>query len=103
MWKHKRPSIAKEILKKEVEHEKLGSLTSDYTQRYSHQKSMILAQKQKYGLVEQDRKARNKSVHLWSNNLWHLMQLYIKKKTNPNDPNQKFSEGLNRHVSKEDR
>ena len=80
MWKHKRPSIAKEILKKEVEHEKLGSLTSDYTQRYSHQKSMILAQKQKYGLVEQDRKARNKSVHLWSNNLWHLMQLYIKKK-----------------------
>ena len=33
-----------------------GSLTSDYIQGYSNQDSMVLAQKQKYGSMEQDRK-----------------------------------------------
>ena len=32
---------------------------------YSHQDSMVLAQKQKYRPMEQDRKARNKPMHLW--------------------------------------
>ena len=31
----------------------------------SHQDSMVLAQKQKYKPVEQDRKPRNKPMHLW--------------------------------------
>ena len=34
-------------------------------QSYSHQDSMVLAQKQKYRAMEQDRKPRNKSMHLW--------------------------------------
>ena len=34
-------------------------------QSYSHQDSMVLAQKQKYTPVEQDRKPRNKPMHLW--------------------------------------
>ena len=34
-------------------------------QSYSHQDSMALAQKQKYRPVEQDRKPRNKPMHLW--------------------------------------
>ena len=34
-------------------------------QSQSHQNSMILAQKQKYRPVEQDRKPRNKPMHLW--------------------------------------
>ena len=34
-------------------------------QSYSHQDSMILAQKQKYRPTEQDRKPRNKPMHLW--------------------------------------
>ena len=42
-------------------------LTSDYTSDYttSHQDSMVLAQKQKYRQMEQDRKPRNKPMHLW--------------------------------------
>ena len=34
-------------------------------QSYSHQDSMVLAQKQKYRPMEQDRKPRNKPLHLW--------------------------------------
>ena len=40
-------------------------LTSDYITNYSHQDSMVLAQKQKYRQMEQDRKPRNKPMHLW--------------------------------------
>ena len=35
-------------------------------QSYSHQDSMVLAQKQKYRSVEQDRKHRDKPMHIWS-------------------------------------
>ena len=34
-------------------------------QSYSYQDSMVLAQKQKYRPTEQDRKPRNKPMHLW--------------------------------------
>ena len=33
-------------------------------QSYSHQDNMVLAQKQKYRLMEQDRKPKNKPMHL---------------------------------------
>ena len=35
-------------------------------QSYSHQDSMALAQKQKYRPMEQDRKPRNRPMHLWA-------------------------------------
>ena len=35
-------------------------------QSYSHQDSMVLAQKQTYRSVEQNRKPRDKSTHLWT-------------------------------------
>ena len=35
-------------------------------QSYSNQDSMVLAQKQKYRSMEQDRKPRDKPTHLWS-------------------------------------
>ena len=35
----------------------------------SHQDSIILAQKQKHRPTEQDRKPRNKSMHLWTSYL----------------------------------
>ena len=41
------------------------SWTSDYTISYSHQDSMVLAQRQKYRPMKQDRKPRNKPMHLW--------------------------------------
>ena len=38
-------------------------------QSYSNQDNMVLAQKQKYRSMEQDRKPRHKPMHLWSTNL----------------------------------
>ena len=35
-------------------------------QCYNHQDSIVLAQKQKYRPVEQDREPRNKPMHLWA-------------------------------------
>ena len=35
-------------------------------QSYSHQDSMVLAQRQKYRSMEQNRKPRDKSMHLWT-------------------------------------
>ena len=50
-------------------------------QSYSHQDSMVLAQKQKYRSVEQNRKPRDKSMHLWTPYLWQKRQEYtIEKK-----------------------
>ena len=34
-------------------------------QSYHHQDSIVVAQKQKYRPMEQDRKPRNKPMHLW--------------------------------------
>ena len=35
-------------------------------QNYSNQDSMVLAEKQKYRSMEQDRKYRDKPMHVWS-------------------------------------
>ena len=45
-------------------------------QSYSHQGSMVLAQKQKYISMEQDRKPRNKPTHLWVRYFWQRRQEY---------------------------
>ena len=42
------------------------SLLQVIPQSYSHQDSMALAQRQKYRLVEQNRKSRDKSMQLWT-------------------------------------
>ena len=47
-----------------MELEKITFLTSDYTTKLHYQDSMVLAQTQKYRPMEQDRKPRNKSMHL---------------------------------------
>ena len=36
---------------------------------YSNQDNMVLAQKQKYRSMEQDRKPRDKPMHIWSSYL----------------------------------
>ena len=41
------------------------SLLQIILQSYSHQDSMVLAQKQKYRPMKQDRKQRNKLMYLW--------------------------------------
>ena len=37
-----------------------------YYNSYSNQDSLVLAQKQKYRSMEQDRKPRDKPTHIWS-------------------------------------
>ena len=49
-------------------------------QSHSHQGSMVLAQRQKYRSVEQNRKPRDKSTHLWTPYLWHRRQEYTMEK-----------------------
>ena len=46
----------------------------------SNQNSMVLAQKQTYGSMEQNREPRNKPTHLWSINLRQRRQEYTMEK-----------------------
>ena len=52
-------------------------------QIYSHQNSMVLTQKQKYRPMEQDRKPRNKPMHLWVPYFWQRRQEYTMLQRQP--------------------
>ena len=52
-------------------------------QSYSHQYSMALAQKQKYRPIEQDRKPRNKPMHLWVPYFWQRREEYTMRQRQP--------------------
>ena len=81
VWKHKRPQIAKTIFKKEQRSwRNQAAWLHTILQSYSNQSSMVLAQKPTHRSMEQDRKPRNKSTHLWSNNLWQRRQEYSMEK-----------------------
>ena len=49
-------------------------------QSHSHQDSTVLAQRQKYRSVEQNRKPRDKSTHLWTPYLQQRRQEYTMEK-----------------------
>ena len=65
VWKYKKPRIAKAIFRKK---NGLGMKLPDFRllQSCSHQERMVLAQRQKYRSMEQDRKPRDKFMHLWA-------------------------------------
>ena len=55
LWKHKRPQIAKAVLRKKMELEDSTFLTSDYAKKLQFQDNMVLAQKYKYRPIETKR------------------------------------------------
>ena len=77
IWKHERPQIAKQSWERRMELEGSNFLTSDYTIKLQSSYSMVLAQKEKYKPMEQDRKPRNKPTHLWVPYFWQRKQEYI--------------------------
>ena len=62
VWKHKQPQIDKEKEKQSWRNQ--APLLQAILQSYSNQNSMVLAPKQKYRSMEQDRKSRDKPTHL---------------------------------------
>ena len=52
-------------------------------QSHSHQDSMVLAQRQKYRSMEQNRDPRDKSMNLWSPYLQQRRQGYRTEKRQP--------------------
>ena len=66
VWKYKKPRLAKAILKEEWNWKNQPSSLQALLQSHSHQDSMVLAQRQKYRSMEQNRKPRDKSMHLWT-------------------------------------
>ena len=58
-----KPPIAEVILRKKNRAE---GINLPVLQSYSHQDSMVLAQKQKYRPMGQDRKPRDKPTHPWA-------------------------------------
>ena len=64
VWKHRRPQIAKAILRKKNGAGVIRLPDFRLLQSYSVQDSMVLAQKQKYRSMKQDRKPRDKPMHI---------------------------------------
>ena len=68
METHKTPN-SQSTQERKTELEESGSLTSDYTTKLQSSKHYNYGTKQNYRLMEQNRKPRNKPMHLWSINL----------------------------------
>ena len=60
VWKYKKPWIAKAIEKEEWNWRNQPAWLQALLQSHSHQNSMVLAQRQTYRLMEQNRKPRDK-------------------------------------------
>ena len=74
VWKYKKTLYRQSNLEKEWNLRNQTAWLQTILQNYSHQDSMVLSQRQKYRSVEQNRKFRDKSKHLWAPYLWQRRQ-----------------------------
>ena len=77
LWKYK---IAKAVLRKKNGTGGINLPDFRLLQSHSHQDSMVLTQRQKYRSMEQNRKPRDKSTHLWTPYLRQRRQEYTMEK-----------------------
>ena len=81
VWKYKKTSNSQcNLEKEEWNWRNQPAWLQALLQSHSHQDSVILAQKQKYRSMEQNRKPRDKSTHLWTPYLWQRRQEYTMEK-----------------------
>ena len=78
VWKYKKTSNSQSDLEKEEWNwRNQPAWLQALLQSHSNQDSMVLAQRQNYRSMEQNRKPRDKSMHLWTRYLWQRRQEYL--------------------------
>ena len=81
VWKYKKTSNSQSNLEKEEWNWRNQPVwLQSLLQSHSHQDNMVLAQRQKYRSMEQNRKPRDKSTHIWTPYLWQRRQEYTMEK-----------------------
>ena len=83
METQKIPNSQSNLVKEEQSWRNQSSWLQIILQSYSHQGSMVLAQKQKYRPMEQDRKPRDKPMHLWVPYFWQRRQEHTMGQRHP--------------------
>ena len=82
IWKYKKKTSNSQsnLEKEEWNWRNQSAWLQSLLQSHSHQDSVVLAQRQKYRSMEQNRKPRDESMHLWTLYLWQRRQEYMMEK-----------------------